>query len=244
MLDATPFQIIGIMAHRGKATSFEDDPNNVITCVKHVGHVVCIKVDTPRVVAEGRFQQLIRSHFLSIDISFINPKAADIESRLADVFFQSKFLAQIAGGNGSMTIQLVIIKITTYPVGMPVVTREKTNFKILDVALKMLTIIIRTIGNRSINLPPATITAFEFFPLVWNIKHLIRNNRLAVPQVANAIAGIFLTTGHNNAVFRLNHIVFFRLVLPAKARLGSGQRLAAILHLHCERGQLNFVAVS
>jgi len=138
MIDAAPFQVIGIVTHSSEATSFKYYTNSICIVFKEkIRHIVCIEINATCIIAEGWFQPLIRSDFTSINSSTINSQTADIEPSFANVLFQRKFLAQIAGCNSGMTIKLVIIKNTANPMGMPVITREKADLEVMDVALEM-----------------------------------------------------------------------------------------------------------
>lgn len=138
MIDAAPFQVIGIVTHSSEATCFKYYSNSIrIVFEEKIRHIVRIEINATCIIAEGWFQPLIRSNFTSINSSTINSQTGDIEPSFANVLFQRKFLAQIAGSNGGMTIKHVIIEITTNPMGVPVVRRKKANLEVMDVALEM-----------------------------------------------------------------------------------------------------------
>ena len=143
-----------------------------------------------------------------------------------------------------MAVYNIVFKVAPYPPRMPVFRLEETDFKPSNFALQLFLPALFTVDDGSVHLPPAAVTAIQRFSLVGNIQHLARLHLFRIPHVAHTFACILLCRRYNYAIPLLHHIVRRRLILPAKTRLGSGNRLATVLHLHSERRYTDSAATS
>ena len=230
--DAAPFQIVGVVARGGEASALEDDANSVLVASPHdVGYVVGIEIDTLGIVAKGRFQDLVHTHFGAVDVGGVDTQATDVESGFHDIAFECKLLAQVAGGDGGVAIQMVVLVVAPNPLRLPIVGREEAYLKVLHVAFEGLISALVAVGDGGIHAPPAAVAAFQRLALVGDVEHLVGIDKLGVPQVADALLRVFFRGGYDDAVVGLHDVGDLGLITPAEARVGGSQRDGAVLHL-------------
>ncbi len=241
VVDAAPFQIVGVVARGSEAAGDEDDADGVVTFPKQVGDVVGVEVYAAGVVAQGRLQKLVGSHLLAVEEGLVLAETADVEACVVDVLSQLELLAQVAGCQHSMAFYLVVGVVAANPTGMPLTAVEEADFEVLHRTIEFHAPTI-AVCHGGIHSPPAAVAALEGRAGVGDVEHLRGVDGLRVPQVALAAARLLLAASHDNAVAGLHDVVHTGLVIPTEARRGGGQRHTAVLHLDGEVGNLHLAA--
>ena len=93
VVDAAPLQVVCIVARSGEASALEDDAHSVVSIAQDIGHVVSVKIDAPRIVAQCGFEKLIFGHFDAVEEHLVLTQSTDVKARTFDIFAERELLA-------------------------------------------------------------------------------------------------------------------------------------------------------
>ena len=172
--DAAPLPVGAVVAGGGEASALEDDADGVeAVLAEDAGDVVGVEVDAAGVVAEGGLELFLRGYLAAVDVGRVDPQAADVEAGTEDVFLQGELFAEVAGGDGGVALDTVVVVVAAYPAGVPVGGREEADLEVLDVAREGFALAAVAVGDGGDDFPPAALAARERGAPVGDEEHTV-----------------------------------------------------------------------